>query len=130
VALDKQHVLSKKEKALMRVVYMEAEKGGGTCVLTPIDMFQNISLDLDFEQEEIETTLRNLQIDEYFEYMPEDKKGEFAYKIVMSKKGLAYARVEHAFKSNLKFKIMLALICGLVSGVAALGMRLLINSLT
>ena len=129
MAIEKQHVLSQKEKALMRVVYKEAEKGGGTCVLTPIDIFADIPLDLDFMEEELETTLKNLQIDEYFEFAPEEKKGEFAYKIVMHKKGLAYARVEHAFKSNLRFKILLALTCGLVSGAAALGVRLLIQNL-
>ena len=50
MALERQHVLTKKEKAVMRVVYQEAEKQGGSCLLTPIDIFSQIPLDVDIEK--------------------------------------------------------------------------------
>lgn len=38
--VERQHVLTKKEKAVMRVIYQEAEKQNGSCLLTPIDIFE------------------------------------------------------------------------------------------
>ena len=78
----------------------EAEKQGGACLLTPIDIFSQIPLDIDIEENELDTTLKNLEIDEYFDLTLSDKKGELVYCINMQKKGLQFARVERAFKSN------------------------------
>ena len=67
MALEKQHVLTKKERAVMRAVYQAADKKSGVCLLTPIDLFNDLSLDLDFDEEELDATLRNLEIDDYFD---------------------------------------------------------------
>ena len=83
--VERQHVLTKKEKAVMRVIYQEAEKQNGSCLLTPIDIFEKIPLDLDFEEDELDTTLRNLEIDDYFDITRSDKKGELVYCINMQK---------------------------------------------
>lgn len=130
MALEKQHVLTKKERAVMRAVYQAADKKSGVCLLTPIDLFNDLSLDLDFDEEELDATLRNLEIDDYFDVTRSDKKGELVYCINMHQKGLAFARVEKAFKSNLKFKILLAIIGGTCSGAAAWGIKLLIQKLS
>jgi len=122
MALEKQHVLTKKEKAVMRVIYHEADKQSGACLLTPIDIFSQVPLDLDFEEHELDIALRNLEIDDYFDVTRSDKKGELVYCINMHKKGLQFARVERAFKSNLIFRILLAVATGLTS--AAVGWRL------
>lgn len=129
MAIEKQHVLTKKEKAVMRVVYQEADKKNGVCLLSPIDLFSKISLDLDFEEPELDSTLRDLEIDDYFDVTRSDKKGELVYCINMHQKGLAFARVEKAFKSNLKFKIMLTIGCSIISGLVAVGMRYLFKVL-
>lgn len=105
--LEKQHVLTKKEKAVMRVIYKEADKQSGACLLTPIDIFSQVPLDLDFEESELDIALRNLEIDDYFDVTRSDKKGELVYCINMHRKGLQFARVEKAFKSNIMFRILL-----------------------
>lgn len=127
MALEKQHVLTKKEKAVMRVVYQEADKKDGTCLLSPIDIFSKLSLDLDFEEDELDLTLRNLEVDDYFDVTRSDKKGELVYCINMHSKGLQFARVERAFKSNLTFRLLLAVACGLTSAAAGWGIRLLFS---
>lgn len=66
VQIDRQHVLTKKEKAVMRIVYQEAERQNGSCLLSPIDILEKIPLDIPFEEDELDQTLRNLEIDEYF----------------------------------------------------------------
>ncbi len=127
--LERQHVLTKKEKAVMRVVYKDADKQNGACLLTPIDIFSQIPLDLDFEESELDVTLRNLEIDDYFDLTRSDKKGELVYCINMHKKGLQFARVERAFKSNVLFRILLAVATGLVSAAAGWGLKVLLTEL-
>lgn len=130
MALERQHVLSKKERAVMRVVYQAADKKSGVCLLSPLDIFERIPLDIDIDEKELDAALGALELDDYFDVTPSDKKGELVYCINMHRKGLAYARVEKAFKSNLKFKILLALAGGVCSGAAAWGVKLLIQQLS
>lgn len=127
--LEKQHVLTKKEKAVMRVIYKEAEKQNGSCLLTPINIFEQVPLDLDFEESELDIALKNLEIDDYFDLTLSDKKGELVYCINMHKKGLQFARVERAFKSNIMFRIMLAVGTGLVSALVGWGLKALLTFL-
>ena len=126
VQVDRQHVLTKKEKAVMRVIYQEADKQNGSCLLTPIEIFEKLPLDLPFEEDELDTTLRNLEIDDYFDITRSDKKGELVYCINMQKKGLQFARVERAFKSNLVFKILLTLGLSVVTALIGVGIRQLV----
>ena len=130
MALERQHVLTKKERAVMRTVYQAADKKSGVCLLSPIELFDRLSLDLDFDEEELDGTLRNLEIDDYFDITRSDKRGELVYCINIHQKGLAFARVEKAFKSNLKFKIILAIVGGVCSGAAAWGIKLLIQQIS
>ena len=126
MALEKQHVLTKKEKAVMRVIYQEAEKQGGSCLLTPISIFEQIPLDIDIEENELDLTLRNLEIDEYFDLTRSDKKGELVYCVNLQKKGLQFARVERAFKSNIMFRLIFAACTATVGALVGWGIKALI----
>lgn len=129
VQIERQHVLTRKEKAVMRVIYQEADKQNGSCLLTPIDIFMRLPLDLNFEEDELDLILRNLEIDDYFDVTRSDKKGELVYCINMQKKGLQFARVERAFKSNLALKIILALALSAVTPLISVGIKFLISKL-
>lgn len=126
VQVDRQHVLTKKEKAVMRVIYQEADKQDGSCLLMPIDILEKLPLDIDFEESELDVTLKNLELDEYFDVTRSDKKGELVYCINMQKKGMQFARVERAFKSNLTFKILLTLGLSVVTALIGVGIRQLV----
>ena len=39
INLERQHVLTKKEKNVMRVIYQAADKKNGVCLISPIDIF-------------------------------------------------------------------------------------------
>ena len=127
--LERQHVLTKKEKAVMRVVYKEADKQDGLCLLTPLYIFSQLPLDLAIEESELDIVMKNLEIDEYFDLTRSEKKGELVYCINMKKKGLQFARVERAFKSNLTFRILLAVATGLTSAAVGWGLKLLLTAL-
>ncbi len=128
MALERQHVLTKKEKEVMRVVFNQSDKQSGVCLLTPIDFFSKIPLDLEIKEDELEPTLRALEVDGYFDITLSDKKGELIYCINMNQKGLAFARVEKAFRKNLRFRLLLALICGMASAVAGVIIRLIFKA--
>ncbi len=127
--LERQHVLTKKEKAVMRVIYKEAEGQDGACLLTPIALFEQIPLDLDIDEDELELALKNLEIDDYFDLTRSDKKGELVYCINMHKKGLQFARVERAFKSNVTFRLLLAVATATISAIVGWGLKSLLQHL-
>lgn len=127
VQIERQHVLTRKEKAVMRVVYQEAEKQNGACLLTPIDIFVQLPLELDFEEDELDLILRNLEIDDYFNVTRSDRKGELVYCINMQKKGLQFARVERAFKSNLILKFLVTIGMTVVTALIGFGIKRLIE---
>ncbi len=127
--LERQHVLTKKEKAVMRVIYQTADLSGGSCLITPIEIFEQIPLDLDIAEEELDVAIKNLEIDDYFDVTPSDRKGELVYCINMHKKGLQFARVERAFKSNVTFRILLAVATGLTSAAVGWGLKTLLTAL-
>ena len=129
MALEKQHILTKEEKAVMRLVYDVAEKNNGMCLLTPIEIFEGISLDVEIRESELWTILRNLEIDDYFDVTPSERKGELVYAINMHQKGLAYARVEKAFKNNLAFKIGLTIGLACLSALIEVSLRLIFKAL-
>ncbi|MCQ2409711.1 MAG: hypothetical protein MJ068_04135 [Clostridia bacterium] len=127
--LEKQHVLTKKEKAVMKVVYDETDMQTGACLLTPISIFEKIPLDIDIEEDELDVALRNLEIDDYFDVTKSDKKGELVYCINMHKKGLQFARVERAFKKNITFRLLLACGTGAVGAIVGVIIKYVIMPL-
>ena len=129
MALERQHILTKQEKAVMHLVYSISEKNNGMCLLTPIEIFEQLPLDLEIREEDLWPILRNLEIDDYFDVTPSDRRGELVYAINMHQKGLAYARVEKSFRNNLAFKVGLTVGLALLSGIVALGLRLLFHAL-
>ena len=129
MALEKQHILTKEEKAVMRLVYDVAVKNNGMCLLSPLQIFEGISLDGEIKEEELWTILKNLEIDDYFDVTPSERKGELVYAINMHQKGLAYARVEKAFKNNLAFKIGLTVGLACLSALIAVSLRLIFKAL-
>lgn len=129
MALEKQHILTKEEKAVMRLVYDVAVKNNGMCLLSPLQIFEGISLDVEIKETELWTILKNLEIDDYFDVTPSERKGELVYAINMHQKGLAYARVEKAFKNNLAFKIGLTVGLACLSALIAVSLRLIFKAL-
>jgi hypothetical protein len=73
--------------------------------------------------------MSNLAIDDYFDLTRSDKKGELVYCINMKQKGLAFARVERAFKSNVTFRFWLTIALAICSALVSIGIKELITYL-
>ncbi|HPD01905.1 MAG: hypothetical protein ACOYIN_04550 [Christensenellales bacterium] len=128
MALDR-NTLTKKEKALMVVVYEQAMLNNGACLLSPTEIFEKLPLELEFRATELEPTLKVLELDDYFDVTTTDKKGELIYCINLHQKGLAFAREEVSFKRSLRFKITLTIICAILTAVISLIVRWLLQEI-
>lgn len=128
VKVEKQ-TLTKKEKELMRVVYTEAEKRDGICLLTPFEILERIPYDFDFKEDELEPTLRDLELDDYLEKIDTDKKGELVYFITLNKKGMAFKRKEDLFKRSLRFKIFITIVFAMFSALIGTLIKFLLKKI-
>ena len=104
-------MLSKKEKALMKVIYKEAIKSDdGKCVLKPTSILSAIPYKFEFSADELEPMLRGLALDGYFDFVEIKKKSVNMYFFELQKKGYAFVREIMNEKRQIKFKIGLTLI--------------------
>lgn len=109
MALERQG-LSKKEKALMRALFNESKLRSGVCLVTPIDILSAIPYDIEFKEEELAPMLKVLEIDDYFDFVESDKRGELVYCITLQKKGLNFQRRQELFRKSVYFKIAITII--------------------
>ncbi len=128
MAIEK-HILSKTEKKVMETIYQASNKKSGECLISPYEIFEKVNLDIKMNQEDLEESIRTLEIDEYFTNTIADRKGEKVYCLNLTSKGKAFARNEKTYKINILIKVLIAVICGAASGLAAWGIKTLLGKL-
>lgn len=103
-------MLSKRDKTLMKVIYNEAVRNEDeTCVARPVDLLKDIPYTSDFSCNDLESTVKALSLDDYFEYREIiDDDGEKAYFIKLHAKGHAFIREIESEQRAIKFKIILS----------------------
>lgn len=106
-------VLNKKEKNLMEYIYKCAQEKG-ECLITPIEILNNISFDLDFREEEIEPTMKALQAEQYFSYDHVYKNDQLIYAIVLKEKGICYERDKRTKRKKITQSLILAAVTALI----------------
>jgi hypothetical protein len=110
-------VLSKKEKVLMDVVYKQASHSvNGQCLLGSFDMLSKIPYQVDFRENDLEETLNQLVLDNYFEYEKAKKSsGDIMYVITLKGNGISYLRDKAISRRKLVFKIITTIIFAIFS---------------
>jgi hypothetical protein len=98
--------LTKKEKALMWVVYRNVNKEG-VCFRKPVDLLRLIPYKIEFRADELDGVLKALELDDYLDYVEADHRGEKVYCITMHTNGFNFARTEADKKRKLILKISL-----------------------
>ena len=84
-------MLSKKQKLLMKVIYSHAIRKEGVCLIRPIDLLKEIPLSSDFRRDELESNLKALVTEDFFEMITTDKKGEEYYCFTLHQNGYAFS---------------------------------------
>lgn len=77
----------------MKVIYYKATANeNGACLLLPIDILKGISYKYEFTRDEVEDIIKELALDDYFDYEMADRKGEITYCFTLHQKGQAFYR--------------------------------------
>lgn len=85
-------MLSRKEKSVMKVIYYEAVKNDGTCLMRPIDILKGIPYTFEFSHESLMGVIDELELDDYYDYVESEKKGEKILVFNLHQKGHAFYR--------------------------------------
>src|SRR5690554_723627 len=108
-------VLNKKEKALLNIVYKTAVNKNGQCLLTPLDILQKISYNLEFTEQDLEKSLNDLALDDYFSLDKAKRRNEIVYVISLKEKGLSYIRDKKKARKKLYIRIITAILIAIMS---------------
>lgn len=100
-------MINRVQRAVMTAVYNKAADKNGTCLIRPIDLLQSIPYGVRFDREELPAYLRSLEIDDYFEVIETDKKGDKYYCFTLHQNGYAFIRQLKSEKRAVIFKIVL-----------------------
>ena len=116
-------MLSKKQKLLMKVIYSHAIRKEGVCLIRPIDLLKEIPLSSDFRRDELESNLKALVTEDFFEMITTDKKGEEYYCFTLHQNGYAVIRQIKNERRQIIFKIALTVAGAVLSFVIGMILR-------
>ena len=112
-------VLGRKEKALMNVIYKKASRSkNGQCLVTPLELLSKIPYGVDFKESDLEETLNQLSLDNYFECDRAHKSnGEPMYCITLKENGVSYLRDRKVSRRKLLIRIVTAILIAILGFV-------------
>ena len=113
--------LSRRENEVMEAVFLLSQ-GKERFLATPYEILDMLPARAKFDEEQLERTLRSLELDGYFDWVLSDRKGEKTYVVHMRPAGLAYRREDVRRRRDLVLRLLFAGVCGLLS--AAIGLLL------
>ena len=98
-------MLNKKESEVMQSVFSLCA-GEGRCLVAPADLINLLPPKEKYTEERLEKILHALELDDYFEIISSDRKGEKMYVITLHAKGFAFKRSSVQMRRNLFFKVV------------------------
>ena len=95
----------------MNVIYKEASaSSNGQCLISPLDLLLKLPYKVDFRESDLEETMNQLSLENYFEYEKARKtNGEPMYIITLGDNGISYQRDRAVARKKLAFRIMLTI---------------------
>lgn len=84
-------MLSKRETEVMNTVYSLCHEKG-VCLISPAEFLDQFPPKRKYTEEEIERILNELALDDYFELLSSERKGEKMYVISLRASGYAFKR--------------------------------------
>ena len=117
-------MLNKRESEVMGAVYSLC-KEKGICLVSPTELIDLLPPRKKYTEEQVEKILGALALDDYFELLSSERKGEKMYVISMRANGFAYKRGALQMKRNVVLKIFWTV----TSAVIAFAVGLLLKRL-
>lgn len=107
-------MLTKNEDKIMSAIY-SAANGKQSCLLTPDDILSISGARGEVNYKTLDGILEALELDDYFDMIISDRKGEKVYCITLHAKGLGYKRRKTIIKRNLSYKLAVTVVFALLS---------------
>lgn len=97
-------MLNRQENEVMRAVFTLCE-GRGVCLVSPDELLNLLPQKKKYGQQQLENILAALALDDYFQLLSSERKGEKMYVISLHPNGYAYKRNSTQRKRDFLFKI-------------------------
>lgn len=112
-------MLSRKEMEVMNAVYtLTHEKG--ICLISPAELLSLLPPRKKYTEEQVEGILHELALDDYFELLSSDRKGEKMYVISLRNNGYAFKRGYVQMRRDAAVKIFWAVASAVVAFLVGL----------
>ena len=112
-------MLTRRENDIMRIVYDLAHERG-ICLISPAEILASLPPKRKYTEEQVERILKELALDDYFELLSSERKGEKMYVISLHAIGYAYKREFVQRRRNTVFKIGWAIASAVIAFLVGL----------
>jgi hypothetical protein len=107
-------MLNKIENEVMQAIF-ELCKENGRCLISPKDLANHLPKKENCSEEKLEKILRALELDDYFELISSDRKGEKMYVIALRPNGFAFRRSSRQMRRTLALKVIWSLLSAILA---------------
>ena len=102
-------MLARSESEIMRAVYDLCD-GTDSCLISPAEILSLIPAKRKYSLEKIDSILRDLSRDGYFDLIFSERKGEKMYVINLKEAGFSYKRAIDQRRRDIVFRVTLAFV--------------------
>ena len=120
-------MLNKNEKIVMQIIYDKMSDSKRSVILTEGDIFAQIPKKAKIELGDLRDILQQLAIDEYFELIHTEKKGEPVMVISLKQKGIAFERSIVQQKRKLGQKLVITVVCAIITALISVVIKNLVS---
>ncbi len=107
-------MLNKRENEVMRAVYTLCHDKG-ICLVSPAELLSMLPQKRNFTEVQLEKILDALALDDYFELLSSERKGEKMYVISLHASGYAYKRCSLQQKRDFAVKLAWAISSAIIA---------------
>ncbi len=115
-------MLNRRESEVMQAVYSLCREDG-RCLIAPADLLKLLPKKEKCTEEKLEKILKALELDDYFEMISSDRKGEKMYVITLHPNGFAFKRSSVQMRRDLFFKVSWTILSAILAFLVGLLMK-------
>ena len=115
-------MLNRRESEVMQAVYSLCREDG-RCLGAPADLLKLWPKKEKCTEEKLEKILKALELDDYFEMISSDRKGEKMYVITLHPNGFAFKRSSVQMRRDLFFKVSWTILSAILAFLVGLLMK-------
>lgn len=109
-------MLNRRENEVMNAIYGLCEKQG-ICLISPVELLAALPSNKRYDEAQLEKILSALALDDYFQLLYSERKGEKMYVISLHAGGYAYKRCALQRRRNLAVKVAWAFLSAIIAFV-------------